>query len=362
MKDDKKEYSIIDLIRLVWKRKKFIVLSTSVFIILGVFTFVSIPKEYTSSIVLMPQSSDNSDGFGGGLGELAGLAGVSIPKSSSSIDKQLYPEIISSNIFYLELMNQKFKNSTEKDSLVLFEILKEYDDRSIFEQFFGFIKSMPSTLRGLFTGAEKKDYAPDEYSLENSLLELNPAQRRVISHLKSRINLQDDKMNGLITISCELPDPVLSAHVVVYTKDYLTEFLSSYKTEKLRDNLDFLKAQLKKAQKDYVNLQVELAKLRDTNINLSNTLSRTKEERLSSEFSLASQLYSNLAKEVAQAEIQIQKQTPYFRVLEPSQVPTTYSVPNEKLILFVFTFLGLLISILFVLVQEIIIKGNSIKL
>jgi uncharacterized protein involved in exopolysaccharide biosynthesis len=78
---------------------------------------------------------------------------------------------------------------------------------------------------------------------------------------------------------------------------------------------------------------------------MSLATARTEEERLSSQYNLIYSIYSELAKQLEQAKIQVKQDTPVFTIIEPISVPTKRSKPNRFLILFIWTFLGGLLGI-----------------
>jgi len=51
-------------------------------------------------------------------------------------------------------------------------------------------------------------------------------------------------------------------------------------------------------------------------------------------------IYSELAKQLEQAKIQVKQDTPVFTIIEPISVPTKKSKPNRPMILFIWLFLG----------------------
>ena len=69
-------------------------------------------------------------------------------------------------------------------------------------------------------------------------------------------------------------------------------------------------------------------------------MAKTEEERLQSEYSIAFSVYSELAKQLEQAQIQVKEETPVFSVLSPTVVPKLKSKPQKVKILAIWLFLG----------------------
>jgi uncharacterized protein involved in exopolysaccharide biosynthesis len=77
-----------------------------------------------------------------------------------------------------------------------------------------------------------------------------------------------------------------------------------------------------------------------------------KQQNLQSEYSLAFGVYSELAKQIEQAEIQVKKDTPILTVVQPVQVPDEKSGPKRSLILLTWIFLGGILSCGWILVEK----------
>ncbi len=69
-------------------------------------------------------------------------------------------------------------------------------------------------------------------------------------------------------------------------------------------------------------------------------MAKTEEERLTSQYNLIYAVYSDLAKQLEQAKIQVKQDTPVFTIIEPVSVPTKKSKPNRPMILIIWLFLG----------------------
>ncbi|MFV0521563.1 MAG: Wzz/FepE/Etk N-terminal domain-containing protein, partial [Mangrovibacterium sp.] len=100
------EIDLIELTRYLWDRRKFIIKLTAIFIVLGIFIALFSEREYTASSTLLPQTSDRNTS--GNVGALAALAGISVGGSSAEMSPSMYPKIINSIPFLLDLVNEKY--------------------------------------------------------------------------------------------------------------------------------------------------------------------------------------------------------------------------------------------------------------
>jgi len=62
--------------------------------------------------------------------------------------------------------------------------------------------------------------------------------------------------------------------------------------------------------------------------------------RLESQFTVTSSVFQELAGQVEQSKIQVNKDTPIFTIIEPVSVPLERTKPKRSLIVVIWTFLG----------------------
>jgi uncharacterized protein involved in exopolysaccharide biosynthesis len=90
----------------------------------------------------------------------------------------------------------------------------------------------------------------------------------------------------------------------------------------------------------------------DNNINISSSLFQNKLSRIESELSIVQSVVQQLASQLEQAKLQVNKDTPVFTTINPVTIPFERSAPKRSLIVLVFSFLGLVISTGYVFIKE----------
>ena len=75
-KTEVQEIDLLELAQKVWDGKKLIFKACGVAVVLGLIVAFSIPKEYTTTVVLAPEAK--AKGGAGNLGALASMAGINI--------------------------------------------------------------------------------------------------------------------------------------------------------------------------------------------------------------------------------------------------------------------------------------------
>ena len=79
---------------------------------------------------------------------------------------------------------------------------------------------------------------------------------------------------------------------------------------------------------------------KDQNLNITSSLYQNQLTRLESQFAVASSVFQEVAGQVEQAKIQVNKDTPIFMIIEPVSVPTKRSKPQRAMMVVICTFLG----------------------
>ncbi|WKN40727.1 Wzz/FepE/Etk N-terminal domain-containing protein [Tunicatimonas pelagia] len=359
------EIDLLNLIGQIWGKRNVIIVSTVVFLLFGIFIALVSPEEYTSEVVLMPQSGSSSGGTSGLLRQFGGLAGISLGGSSSGdIGIDLYPDITQSTPFFLNMMDQPIFIANMDTTAILKDYVTELIEPPITDYVKRYTIGLPKLLIGLpirIVQSFKEEPSPVEPSpntaaVEDTLgqasqipqgtqkaIQLEGKEVGAIGELRQRIETSIEE-NGMLRVSVTMPDSYAAARVTSLSVDFLTDYLIEYKTEKAKSNLGFLERQYSQAQNKYFRAQQRLAQFRDRNSNIISATAQTEQERLEDENQLAFQVYQGLAQQLEQARITVQEQTPVFKVLEPVQVPLDTSAPNRELIIFIFIFLGIFVG------------------
>jgi len=339
------ETDFIFLAQKFWKGRKVILKSIVVFTIIGLFVAFLSPKEYTATSTMVPQVTDPKSKLGAFSG-LAAMAGVSLNNiGSSELLPTTYSEIISSVPFQLELMNTNltFKNLKQQVSLYDYYTKIRYSNTLI-----KYTIGLPNVIIRAIKG-ETSVSRPEN---TDAPIELTEKQKDVQKIMEDNIGIAVDDKNGYVTIFCSLPEDYAAAQLAKKTQLLLQRYITEFKIQKARANHDFVEQRFDEAKKKYQKAQDELAIFRDRNKNVTTAVARTEGERLTSEYSLIFGVYSELAKKLEQAKIEVKEETPVFTIIKPASVPTEKSKPNRPYILTLFISMGLIIGTVIVLGKD----------
>lgn len=326
----------------IWVKRKTILRSMLLAGLIGVFIAFFSPKEYNAWTTIVPQTSQSSSRMGG-LSSLAALAGfnVDLTGSSTTMSPLIYPQILKSAKFQLELINTPFTFSEVDHRVTLLEYYTKIARPGVLES----VRKYTIGLPGLIIGAFKE--GPSENKQDNSggPISLTNEQEGVMKSTAGKIELTLDPERGCFTLEAAFHEPLLTAQVVERSIELLQKSIIRYKTDKAMDQLSFIEGRYEEKKKDFLKAQEQLARFRDQNKNVSSAMVRSEEERLQLEYSLSMTVFNELAKQLEQARIKVKEETPVFSVIEPTVVPSVKSKPKKVIILSAWLAIGAILGI-----------------
>ena len=163
--------------------------------------------------------------------------------------------------------------------------------------------------------------------------------------MNERVFAEIDKKTGVLTIDAKMPDPVVAATIVQLALDYLTKYISNYRTGKSRQQVMFLTQQVTNARRRYEAAEYTVSAYRDRNRSIFLNTAKIEEQRLQADYLLAQTVYNDLSKQLEQARIKVQEEAPVFQVLEPARVPLQKSEPKRTITAIGFAVFGAIIGL-----------------
>ena len=164
--------------------------------------------------------------------------------------------------------------------------------------------------------------------------------RELFAYLDGVLTIEVDEREGLVSLLAELDDRLVAATLAQAATDLLQRNVIAFKSQSARNNLDFIERQFESKRKEFEQIQDSIAIFKDQNLNITSTLYQNQLTRLESKFNVISAVFQELAGQVEQAKIQVNKDTPIFTIIEPVSVPLKRSKPKRAIIVIIWTFIG----------------------
>ena len=162
--EDEMEIDLMEYARKLWAARKLLLKVAGIAVMVGVVIALTTPKQYTASVTLAPESSKGGGGGLSGIASMLGVGGLSMGSDADALNIQLYPDIVSSTPFILDLMDTPVKTiDEEQPDTTLVGYLKEYTSSSLM----GTVMSLPFKAIGGIMSLFKSEEEEKTSEVEN---------------------------------------------------------------------------------------------------------------------------------------------------------------------------------------------------
>jgi uncharacterized protein involved in exopolysaccharide biosynthesis len=301
---------------------------------LGAIYAFTAREEFVSEGIILPEFQSKTGGLSqfAGLASLAGIDLASVAGGAGAavdaVRPDLYPDVIKSTPFFMDLLKLKVKNKNNKEM--------------VFSDFY---------FQEVLDGEVKEENLKLKYPTNPQYIAFNYQTEKNLKDLRKRVVGSLDKKTGEITITVKMPDPVVAALVTKFSMDYLTTYVINYRIEKAMRDLQFIESRLSAARGKYYTNQEKKAQYSDqfqlSTIKLQSA--DIQRERIDADYKISSTVYNSFLQKYEEAKLKVQQETPVLKILEPPVVPNKRKEPQRVIITIVSTIGGLFIGMFFVL-------------
>ena len=192
--------------------------------------------------------------------------------------------------------------------------------------------SFPGKAIGWTISLFKKDEEPVSEDSLNTF-HLTKDEMDAVKALNGRVMCSVDSKSSVVTLSVTMQDPVISALLTDTVMNNLQQYITDYRTNKARNDLEYTQMLFDEARSNYYKAQQAYARYMDQNQNIVLRSVRTEQERLQNEMNLSFSLYNQMAQQLQLAKAKVQESTPVYAVIQPATVPIKASKPSKIAIL-----------------------------
>lgn len=298
MSINEKEITISDLIEVLKKYYKYILLSILLFIVLGVIISLNIPNKYTAETLLSPQSAGNNLNLPSGIGGIASLAGINLGGLNSNDNAQTGFEFLKSRGFIIRFIDK-------------YELLPD-------------IVAAKSWDRS----ENKIIYDPEIYD-ENSnnwVRKVKYPKKQIPSLLEAHeiflksYSVNKDKESGMIVVSFKHVSPYFAKKIIDLITKEINETLREIDKSETTSSIDYLQRMIDESNNsDIRNLFYSLLEEKNKNLLLINI-----------------------------------REQYVFKIIDYPVVKEKKSEPRRAVIVAIFSFLGLFFSVFLIMIIKLI--------
>lgn len=355
-KEQQKEQAIdfMALFRSLWKHRTLYCKVLGITFVLALIYVLSLPKVYRCEVMLAPELSTTRTN--NTLSSLARSFGMKLGNnlmggSSEALMPNLYPDLMNSVDFKTSLFDVQV---CAKDSMKP----KSYYDYLLHDQkrpwWSDVIGGTIGAIADLFSSEDSTEIS--EIKKKVNPFKLTKKQTAIAKVIANKVICDVDQKTLVITIDVRDQDPVICATVADSVKERLQDFITAYRTNKSRIDLEYNEKLCAEAKARYDKARQRYVAFADANQDVVLQSVRTRITDLENEMQLMFNAYQTYITQVQSAEAQVQQETPAFMTLQSATVPIKPIGPSKKKYLLVFLFLAFAGTTTYVLYKENLLK------
>ena len=321
------------------------------FVIAAIFA-LSIPNYYDCTVKLSPEMTSSSSSKNGLL-SLASSFGVNLGQSTGGMGTEalfptLYPDLVNSTDFKTSLFPVPVTIEGDKEEGEKDRTMSYYDYLSNEQKETWWSAAIGGSIKWVASL-----FKEDKDSVETiDPFRLTKEQAKIVKSLEKTIVCDVDKKTMVITINVTDQNPVIAATMADTVKTRLQNFITAYRTSKVRVDLDYYRKICAETKARYEKARQLYAEFMDANNDIILATVRQKQTDLENEMQLQYNAYQQVAAQLLAAEAKVQEETPAFTTLQSATVPVKKSGPKRAQMCLVFVFLAFLGTTAWILYKE----------
>jgi len=334
--EEELEIDLMEYARKLWASRNLLLKVAGIAAIVGVVIALGTPKTYTATVTLAPESGKSGGGGLSGIASMLGVGGLSMSSDADAFNVTLYPDVVSSTPFIIDLLDTEVKQLENENDTTLAGYLKEGTSSSLI----GTIISLPFKAIGDLMSIFSSDDDKENDNQDINPFQLTAEQNNAVNGLRKLVVANVDKKTGVTSISVTMQDPLVCAIVADTVVTKLQEFITGYRVNKAQEDCKYWEQLHEERKNNYYEKQQNYARYTDGNQGISRESVKIEQARLENEMNLAYQVYSQVATQLQMARAKVQEAKPVFAVVEPATVPLKPSGTSRKMILIGIVFLA----------------------
>ncbi len=305
--------------REIRKRRKLFYIVLPITFVLSTFYILCVPRHYSTDTKMAPEVESSM--AGGTLGSIASSFGFDLSdmETSDAITPLLYPDLMEDNGFVTGLFNIKVKTQDGTLTTTYHDYLKKH------QKYPWWTRAMASIM-SIFP--KKKDNANGKQGETDPYI-LSKNEDDIAGAIRNSVKLSTDKKTGVITITVKAQDRLVCKTIADSVRGHLQQFISNYRTNKARTDLEYYKKLVAEAKHEYQKARQLYGSYSDENSDLVLESYRSKREDLENEMQLKFNAYSALNTQMQAAKAKVQERTPVFTLIKGAAMPIKPAGPKR---------------------------------
>ncbi len=347
--DKNHEIDIVAIVKKVIKDKWSLLVFFIIFAVLGVAVALMTPRTYSTDVVVAPELSSGS--MPEGLSDIASMVGVDLNNGNkSSVDAiypQIYPDVISSNDFIVQLFNIPVTTEGAKNSKTYFDHITKDAKKG----FWDYPKTWMGNIVKKITGKKDTTNLADASTVIDPV-HLNKVQSDIRDAIRSQVTCVVDKKTNVITITAKDFDRFVSAEVADTVQKRLRNYIIEYRTKKFKQDVAYAQSLVDTAEAKYVKTRNAYTAFAEANTDVTQESFVTKRDEMENNMQMRYTNYTQALQQLQVAQAKLREHTPVFTVIQEASVPFKPSGTPRSLIVLGYVLAGLFFDAIWVLLLK----------
>lgn len=347
--DKNHEIDIVAIVKKVIKDKWSLLVFFIIFAVLGIAVALMTPRTYSTDVVVAPELSSGS--MPEGLSDIASMVGVDLNNGNkSSVDAiypQIYPDVISSNDFIVQLFNIPVTTEGAKNSKTYFDHITKDAKKG----FWDYPKTWMGNIVKKITGKKDTTNLADASTVIDPV-HLNKVQSDIRDAIRSQVTCVVDKKTNVITITAKDFDRFVSAEVADTVQKRLRNYIIEYRTKKFKQDVAYAQSLVDTAEAKYVKTRNAYTAFAEANTDVTQESFVTKRDEMENNMQMRYTNYTQALQQLQVAQAKLREHTPVFTVIQEASVPFKPSGTPRSLIVLGYVLAGLFFDAIWVLLLK----------
>lgn len=331
-----------------WAKRKFIIRIFIIFCVLGLIAALLQQPKYTATCTFVPQTSSKTSG--GSLSSLAAIAGINLGDMTGAQDLSptIYPQLLSNVEFRKELMRVPLHLKKYDEPVSMYDLMtdpkyKKLTFASVLSSIKKYTIGLPFTILAAIKGKPEDIVVPTEGGQISPISSYTQDEYKCTKALDKMVSVTVEKKDGFLSISATHSEDVASAELCRAVFDLMDRYVTDFKLMNARKSEGYIRDRYEEAKADYEAKQLALARFVDANRGSLTATAQVRHDQLMADYNMSSSLYTELSKQLLQAEMKVKEDTPVLSPVQGVSVPMRKSNSRSKTLL-TWAFMGLVLA------------------
>lgn len=318
-KDREQKVAYSTILQQIWNIRRVVIKWEVWGIVIGLVICFSIPKEYTTTIKLVPEISKPNIEVDGVSQTVLSIL-MNKGDDPDAYSKKLYALLIDNPGFFYDLLDLEFEDQSHSSYK-----LRDLLSIELRHPWWYYITKYPVDLLNGYLGA-------NSYRVGSRF---NPTyqDRAIISELQKRVLLSEIERTKMFEVEVQMQDPLVAAVLADTVSSRLEKLLADYRMAKYINKVEYTKRRVAETEKTYHTLQDSLASYQDMHNKIIHNIDKIEGEKLRKERDIAFNVYSVSRVEQQAAESKVLDNKSVFFTVEEARVSVKSSSPRKLVIM-----------------------------